>query len=74
MPSPELSGRMLRRDPVQVVAVTGGTPRATRVGKVIRVPEPTRELIAPAPMPATTTTSISTTLTAGTLTALGSKV
>src|SRR4029453_18197952 len=35
-----------------IVAVTGGYPSATKVGKVIRVPEPTIALIAPAPTPA----------------------
>ncbi|BCO47734.1 hypothetical protein MINTM002_34080 [Mycobacterium intracellulare] len=35
-----------------MVAVTGGKPSATSVGKVIRVPEPTSALIAPAASPA----------------------
>src|SRR6478752_9701538 len=35
-----------------IVAVTGGKPKATRVGKVIKVPEPTTALIMPAPTPA----------------------
>jgi len=35
-----------------MVDVTGGKPRATSVGKVISVPDPTIELIAPAPNPA----------------------
>ena len=43
---------------LDIVAVTGGKPSATSVGKVISVPEPTRVLITPAPMPARTTTII----------------
>src|SRR4029077_2253900 len=35
-----------------IVAVTGGSPSATKVGNVIRVPEPTTALIAPARTPA----------------------
>src|SRR4051794_754380 len=37
---------------LETLAVTGGTPKASRVGKVIRVPEPTMVLIVPAAMPA----------------------
>ena len=37
---------------LDIVAVTGGYPSATNVGNVIRVPEPTTALIAPAPTPA----------------------
>ena len=47
-----------------MVAVTGGNPRVTKVGKVISVPEPTSELIAPAPMPARAISNIWATDTA----------
>ena len=33
---------------LEILAVTGGTPRASRVGNVINVPEPTTVLINPA--------------------------
>ena len=39
---------------LETLAVTGGTPNASSVGKVIRVPEPTTVLIAPAAAPAAT--------------------
>ena len=42
-----------------IVAVTGGKPNATRVGNVIRVPDPTSELIAPAPTAASTMMAMS---------------
>lgn len=45
-------------------AATGGSPAHRRTGKVMRVPEPTTVLIAPAPIPATTTTTPSTHVTA----------
>ena len=35
-----------------MVATTGGYPKASRVGKVTRVPEPTTVLIVPAAIPA----------------------
>ncbi len=35
-----------------IVATTGGTPKATSTGKVMRVPDPTTALIPPAPTPA----------------------
>ena len=37
---------------LDVVAVTGGYPSATRTGKVTSVPEPTTALISPAHTPA----------------------
>ena len=40
-------------------AVTGGTPSASRVGKVTSVPDPTTVLMPPAHTPATTTIRIS---------------
>src|SRR6476620_10519947 len=48
---------------LDIVAVTGGKPKATRVGKVISVPEPTTALIMPAPTPARKMATISTGLT-----------
>ena len=35
-----------------IVATTGGNPKASRVGKVTSVPEPTTVLIVPAAIPA----------------------
>src|SRR5690606_16224182 len=43
----------------EMVAVTGGYPRASSTGKVNSVPDPTTALIAPAPMPATRIASAS---------------
>src|SRR3954451_542122 len=37
---------------LETLAVTGGTPKASRVGKVMSVPEPTTVLIVPAAHPA----------------------
>ena len=50
-----------------IVEVTGGYPSATSVGNVMRVPEPTTALIAPAPTPANAIRIISTTGTRATL-------
>ena len=36
----------------ETLATTGGTPRASRTGKVMRVPEPTTVLMNPAQTPA----------------------
>lgn len=52
---------------LEMVAVTGAKPSVTRVGKVIRVPDPTSELIAPAPSPASRINTISEAGTAATL-------
>ncbi len=52
---------------LDIVAVTGGTPNATSVGKVMRVPDPTRELIAPAPSPANATRKSSSGVTEASL-------
>src|ERR1700733_8842103 len=46
-----------------MVDVTGGYPSATNVGNVIRVPDPTRALITPAPNPASAIKSIWATTT-----------
>jgi hypothetical protein len=43
---------------LDIVAVTGAKPNVTRVGKVISVPEPTTELIAPAANPASVIVAI----------------
>ncbi len=45
------------------LASTGGTPRASRMGKVIKVPEPTMTLMNPAAPPASATSSSSHQLT-----------
>ena len=37
---------------LETLAVTGGTPKASSVGNVIKVPEPTTVLIVPAATPA----------------------
>ena len=42
---------------LDICAVTGGNPTATRVGNVTNVPEPTTELIVPAQKPARSTIS-----------------
>jgi hypothetical protein len=47
-----------------IVAVTGGKPKDTRMGNVIRVPEPTTALIAPAATPASKMAAVSTMVTA----------
>lgn len=52
---------------LEIVAVNGGNPSVTSVGKVISVPEPTRELIAPAPTPASMINTICETDTRSTL-------
>ena len=44
---------------LETLAVTAGKPIASSVGKVIRVPDPTTALIAPAPTPASRTAAIS---------------
>src|SRR5689334_6890795 len=54
-----------------IVEVTGGYPSATSVGNVMRVPEPTSAVMAPAPTPARAMRIMSTTGTRGTLSALG---
>jgi hypothetical protein len=46
---------------LEMLAVIGGMPSSSRVGKVIRVPEPTMVLIVPAPIPARTTRRASST-------------
>src|SRR4051812_12354431 len=43
----------------ETFAVTGGKPKASRVGKVISVPEPTTALMAPAATPARAMATIS---------------
>src|SRR5664279_1340940 len=48
---------------LDMVAVTGGKPKAMRVGNVISVPDPTTVLIVPAPTPARKMAMISTVLT-----------
>src|SRR5689334_9616807 len=55
----------------ETLAVTGGTPSASSVGKVISVPEPTTALIMPAPTPAASTASASHGLTGRPYPALG---
>ena len=37
---------------LETLAVTGGTPNASRVGNVINVPDPTTVLMVPAATPA----------------------
>lgn len=44
---------------LDTVAVTGGSPVASRTGNVISVPEPTMVLMVPAPIPAAKTASAS---------------
>ena len=39
---------------LETLAVTGGTPNASRVGNVISVPDPTTVLMVPAASPAST--------------------
>ena len=52
----------MRPTALLIVAVTGGTPKATSAGKVMRVPEPTIALIVPAPSPASSTRAASRTV------------
>lgn len=49
----------IRPSALDTVAVTGGSPVASRTGNVISVPDPTMVLIVPAPTPAAKTASIS---------------
>src|ERR1700754_4054264 len=44
---------------LETFAVTGGTPSARRVGKVISVPDPTTVLMVPAAIPASRIAAIS---------------
>src|SRR5690606_10308267 len=44
---------------LEIAAATGGTPQASRTGKVNSVPEPTNVLMAPAPAPAARTATAS---------------
>ena len=48
---------------LETLAVTGGTPNASRVGNVISVPDPTTVLMVPAATPASRTATISQTVT-----------
>lgn len=48
----------MRPTALLIVDTTGGTPKATSAGKVMRVPEPTTALIPPAAIPATMTRPI----------------
>ena len=48
---------------LEMLAITGGTPSASRVGKVIKVPEPTTVLINPAAAPATSSATRSSQVT-----------
>ncbi len=45
---------------LEMFAITGGMPNASSVGKVMRVPEPTTALMAPAPTPAARIATTST--------------
>ena len=49
---------------LEMLAVTGGTPSASRVGNVIKVPEPTTVLINPAAAPAPSSARRSSQVTA----------
>lgn len=53
----------IRPRALETAAVTGGRPVARSTGNVIRVPEPTTVLMAPAPAPAPNTASISPNVT-----------
>src|SRR5215212_11679539 len=44
---------------LETLASTGGYPKASRVGKVTRVPEPTTALMAPATAPAASSATAS---------------
>ncbi len=53
----------MRPSALETVAVTGGSPVASSTGKVIRVPEPTTLLMAPAPTPAVNTAAMASGVT-----------
>ena len=52
---------------LDTLAVTDGRPTASSVGNVIKLPEPTNALTAPAPKPAAITAIASTPFTARTV-------